>query len=149
MDYVKYIRNLVGTKPINLTGVNVLIINDTNQVLLQKRGTFPYKWGLIGGITELGESLEDTAIRETKEETGLTVSHLKIVGTTSGEDCYIEFPNGDMAYFITVGYVARHYSGEFRTDDIETEELKFYDYNELPDNMVRSHKILIDKYYND
>lgn len=63
MDYVKYIRNKVGTAAINLTGVNVLIINDNNEVLLQKRGTYPFKWGLIGGITELGEALEDTAVR--------------------------------------------------------------------------------------
>ena len=45
MDYVKYIRERVGHDPINLTGVNVLIINEDNQILLQKRGTFPYKWG--------------------------------------------------------------------------------------------------------
>jgi ADP-ribose pyrophosphatase YjhB (NUDIX family) len=62
MDYVKYIRDKAGTAAINLTGVNVLIINDKEEVLLQKRGTFPFKWGLIEGITELGESLEDTAV---------------------------------------------------------------------------------------
>ncbi|HCW05198.1 MAG TPA: DNA mismatch repair protein MutT, partial [Clostridium sp.] len=56
MDYVKYIRDRVGHDPINLTGVNVLIINENNEVLLQKRGTFPFGWGLIGGITDLGES---------------------------------------------------------------------------------------------
>lgn len=57
MDYVKYIRDKVGTNAINLTGVNVLIINDKNEGLLQKRGTCPYKWGLIWGITELPENI--------------------------------------------------------------------------------------------
>ncbi|WP_289128532.1 NUDIX domain-containing protein, partial [uncultured Clostridium sp.] len=78
MDYVKYIRKKVGHDSISLTGVNVLIINENNQILLQKRGTFPYKWGLIGGITELGESLEATAIREAKEETGLDINELRL-----------------------------------------------------------------------
>jgi ADP-ribose pyrophosphatase YjhB (NUDIX family) len=49
MDYVKYIRNKVGTAAINLTGVNVLIINDNDEVLLQKRGTYPFKWALLEG----------------------------------------------------------------------------------------------------
>src|SRR3712207_9202438 len=93
MDYVKYLRNKIGHDVINLTGVNVLIINENNQVLLQKRGTYPFKWGLIGGITELGESLEETAIRESKEETGLDIKDLHLLGTTSGENCYIHFPN--------------------------------------------------------
>ncbi len=100
MNYVEYIRNKVGHDTINLVGVNVLIINKNDQVLLQKRGTFPYKWGLVEGITELGESLEETAIRETKEETGLDIKNLNLLGTTSGEKCFINFPNGDKAYFI-------------------------------------------------
>ena len=53
MDYVKYIRDRVGHDPINLTGVNVLIINENNEVLLQKRD-FSFWMGLIGGITDLG-----------------------------------------------------------------------------------------------
>lgn len=147
MDYVKYIRERVGHDAINLAGVNVLIINKHNQVLLQKRGTFPYKWGLIGGITELGESLEDTAAREAKEETGLDIKGLNLLGTTSGDKCYIEFPDGDKAYFISVGYFTYSFSGTLKIDDVETKELKFFSHNELPDNMPDSHKFMLDKYY--
>lgn len=148
MDYVKYIRNRIGHDVINLTGVNVLIINKNNQVLLQRRGTFPFKWGLVGGITELGESLEETAIREAKEETGLDIKELSLLGTTSGEKCYIDFPNGYKAYFITVGYFTKSFSGLLKIDDLETKELKFFSYEELPDNIPNSHRIMLDKYYN-
>lgn len=147
MDYVKYIRERVGHDTINLTGVNVLIINKDNKLLLQKRGTFPFKWGLVGGITELGESLEATAIREAKEETGLNIKELELLGTTSGEDCFIDFPNGDKAFFITIGYVSKSFTGELVSDNFETEELRFFGYDELPDNIPRSHKKFIDKYY--
>lgn len=149
MDYINYIRDRVGTDVINLTGVNVLIINENNQVLLQMRGTFPYKWGLIGGITELGESLEETAIREAKEETGLDIKELNLLGTTSGEKCYIEFPQGDKAYFISIGYVTKNFSGVLKIDDFETKDLQFFDYEELPNNMPNSHKVMLDKYYNE
>lgn len=147
MDYVKYIRERVGHDSINLTGVNVLIINKDNQILLQKRGTFPYKWGLIGGITELGESLETTAVREVKEETGLNIKELTLLGTTSGEDCFIEFPHGDKAFFITIGYVCKSYSGKLSIDNFETKDLCFFSYDELPENIPRSHKVFIEKYY--
>ncbi|WP_102400312.1 NUDIX hydrolase [Haloimpatiens massiliensis] len=147
MDYVKYIRDRVGHDPINLTGVNVLIINKDNKVLLQRRGTFPYKWGLVGGITELGEALEDTAIREVKEESGLDIKDLNLLGTTSGENCYIDFPNGDKAYFLTVVYFTKNFSGTLKIDDLETKELKFFSYEELPDNIPNSHRIMLNKYY--
>lgn len=148
MDYVKYIRNRVGHDAINLTGVNVLIINPSNEILLQRRGTSPYKWGLVGGITELGESLEETAVREAKEETGLEVKELNLLGTTSGEECLIEFPNGDKAYFISVGYFTKSFSGILNIDGLETKELKFFSYEELPKDIPNTHRIMIDKYYN-
>ena len=148
MDYVKYIRKKVGHDSINLTGVNVLIINENNQILLQKRGTFPYKWGLIGGITELGESLETTAVREAKEETGLDINELRLLGTTSGKNCFIEFPHGDKAFFITIGYVCKSYSGKLSIDNFETKDLCFFSYDELPENIPRSHKVFIEQYYN-
>jgi len=147
MNYVKYIRDRVGHDPINLTGVNVLILNEKDEVLLQRRGTFPYKWGLVGGITELGESLEETAIRETKEETGLDIKELNLLGTTSGEECYIDFPNGDKAYFITVGYFTKNFSGLLTIDDFETKELRFFKYEELPEDIPNSHRAMMEKYY--
>ncbi|WP_123054446.1 NUDIX hydrolase [Clostridium sp. JN-1] len=148
LDYVKYIRGKVGHDAINLTGVNVLIVDESNRVLLQRRGTFPYKWGLIGGITELGESLEQTAVRETKEETGLDVEELKLLGTTSGKECYICFPNGDKAYFITIGYYTKNFSGELKIDGLETKELKFFSCKKLPQDIPASHKMMLDIYYN-
>ena len=147
MNYIKYIRDRVGHDVINLTGVNILIINEKNEILLQRRGTFPYKWGLVGGITELGESLEETAIREAKEETGLDIKELCLLGTTSGEECYIDFPNGDKAYFITVGYFTRNFSGLLTIDNFETKELKFFSYEELPEDIPISHRTMIAKYY--
>lgn len=149
MDYVKYLRDKIGHDVVNLTGVNVLIINENNEILLQKRGTYPFKWGLIGGITELGEALEDTAVREAKEETGLDIKYLSLLGTTSGNKCYIDFPNGDKAYFITIGYVTKSFSGNLKVDNVETKDLRFFSYDKLPENIPNSHRILLDKYYND
>lgn len=68
MNYVKDLRELVGNRPLILPGAVAIILNDQNEVLLQHR--IDGGWGLPGGLMELGESLEETARREVKEETG-------------------------------------------------------------------------------
>lgn len=147
IDYVKYIRDRVGHDLINLTGVNILIINDKNELLMQKRGTYPLKWGVIGGIVDLGESLEDAAVREVKEETNLDIEDLTLLGTVSGADCYIKFPHGDEAYFINIAYVTKVYYGDIIADGIETKELAFFSYEMIPNDIPSTHRKFIEMYY--
>ena len=61
-----------------VTGVATLIIND-GQLLLGFRKKSPGKnsWQCPGGLLEVGESVFDCAIRETREETGLYINHLE------------------------------------------------------------------------
>lgn len=66
------------TPPKHFVSAATIVINDKNEILLIKgpmRG-----WEMPGGVVELGESLKDGAIRETKEETGIDVEITKFCG---------------------------------------------------------------------
>lgn len=59
--------------------VGVFIFNASGEVLLLKSHKWPGKYVVPGGHVELGERLEEAAIREAKEETGLDIYDLKFV----------------------------------------------------------------------
>ena len=68
----------IYTPPKHFVSAATIVLNDQNELLLIKgpdRG-----WEMPGGIVEVGESLKDAAIRETKEESGIDIEVLKFCG---------------------------------------------------------------------
>ena len=59
--------------------VGVFIFNQANEMLLLVSHKFPGKYVVPGGHVELGERLEEAAVREAKEETGLDIYDLKFI----------------------------------------------------------------------
>lgn len=62
----------VGHEPQILNFAGRILVNEKNEILLQKRSDFNL-WGLPGGAIEFGESAEEACVREFWEETGLKV----------------------------------------------------------------------------
>lgn len=65
-----------------------IVIPTEEGVVLIRRGTDPYKgmWALPGGFVEVGETVENAAVREAKEETNLDVELERLVGVYSDPD---------------------------------------------------------------
>jgi 8-oxo-dGTP pyrophosphatase MutT (NUDIX family) len=59
--------------------VNVVVVNDSGQILLIKRSDND-NWALPGGAIDLGESMAEAGVRETKEETGIDCEIVGLVG---------------------------------------------------------------------
>ncbi|WP_093134764.1 NUDIX hydrolase [Salinibacillus kushneri] len=146
MDYVKDLRRLVGHRPLILTGSVVLILNENNELLLQQR--IDGGWGLPGGLMELGESLENTARREVKEETGLNIDRLELLGVFSGPDYYFKVSNGDELYSVTAVFLTNEVQGAIEMDKEESIDVKYFNLHELPENLTEEYRSYIDPYVN-
>ncbi|MBE6146259.1 MAG: NUDIX domain-containing protein [Firmicutes bacterium] len=133
--------------PFIQTGSAIIIENENKEILLQER-TDRNMWGLPGGCQDLGEQLEETAIREAKEETGLNLNKedLVLIDTLSGNLRKNSYPNGDIVYNNTSLYLVKVLTKDTTNmkGDSETKRLKFFKPTELPDNIMD--KDLINSY---
>lgn len=120
-------------------GVGVYIFNQKNQLLLGLRkskhgnGT----WCPPGGHMEYGESIEQAAVRETKEETGLTISLQDVVlkGVTS------DFYQESGKHYITLHLYCLRYKGNPKV--LEEDKCvcwKWFDLNNLPSPLMLSNQ---------
>jgi 8-oxo-dGTP diphosphatase len=93
--------------------VDIVIIRKDGSFVLIKRKKEPFKdyWAIPGGFVEYGEKVEEAAIREAKEETGLDVELKRIVGVYSDPS---RDPRG---HVISIAYLAREIGGKMRAGD--------------------------------
>ena len=98
--------------------VGIFIFNQTGELLLLKSHKWPGKYVVPGGHVELGERIEDTAIREAKEETGLDIYDLEFINFQE----FIYDPSfWKPRHFIFFDYACKTESTEVQLND-EAEE---------------------------
>lgn len=139
MDYIHWLRSKVGHERIILTFVGGCIFNEKGEVLLQRRGDSG-RWGFPGGAIEPGESIQQAAVREVKEETGLDVEVGRLIGIYT--DCDMEYPNGDKAHSICIGVEFKMLGGQLACDDAETLALQYFPLDEMPELFCKQHRAL-------
>nr|CAD6596141.1 NUDIX domain-containing protein [Rhizobium sp. TCK] len=146
-SYVGRLRALVGRHRLLVPGARVLIEREDGFILMQHRTDFNI-WGLPGGNAEVGEGLHDCAIRETFEETGVTVRNLRPFGFSCDPEFEtITFPNGDESQFFVLMFCSREYDGDAHVNDSESHSVAWRSPDDLPDmlpNMRRSVHAFLD-----
>ncbi|MFI9200584.1 NUDIX domain-containing protein [Streptomyces sp. NPDC053048] len=85
---------------------SVVVVDGAGCVLLQRRSDNGM-WALPGGAMCLGESLEECAVRETKEETGIDVEVLGIVGTYTNPRHVFAYDDGEVRQEFSICFLAR------------------------------------------
>jgi 8-oxo-dGTP diphosphatase len=115
-------------------GVGVLVEIEGGLVLIQ-RGQPPFvgRWALPAGFIEEDESVEQAAVRECKEETGLDVELIELFGVYS-------FPEGPVQSGIIIFYRARPVGGELRAGD-DAQDAAIFSPDDIPKDVAfRTHR---------
>jgi len=115
-----------------LLAVDIVIVFPDKSFVLIKRRNPPFEgyWAIPGGFVEYGETVEEAAIREAEEETGLKVELLKLVGVYSKPD---RDPRG---HVVSIAFLAKPIGGELRISS-ETEDVKLF--KQIPSNVAFDH----------
>ncbi len=125
-----YDDNQVDTNTRVRVGVGLVIRNTNGDILLERRSDNGL-WGLPGGRVEPGESLIQTALREAKEETGLTIVVSRLLGVYSGpQDRIVIYPD-NVVQLVDILLEATVISGDLVCSS-ESLELCFFKVGCLP-----------------
>lgn len=127
--------------------VNVVVENDKGEILMIRR-TDNGNWALPGGAIDLGESVTQAAIRETKEETGIDVEITGLVGIYSDPKHVIHYTsNNEVRQEFSLVLVAAPLGGKLMVSD-ESCDVKWLSRNEVGAlNMDRSMKLRLSHYF--
>ena len=118
-----------------LVGVGAVIVDrrdrDETRVVLIRRGTAPLlgEWSLPGGVLECGETLRAAVVREAREETGLLVESVEMLGVY---ERLIPGDQGRMRYhFVLIDFLCRPVGGELRAGS-DAADVRWFTRDELP-----------------
>lgn len=144
-NYIMDLRKIVGHQTIIQVAASVIIENDKGQILLGKR-TDNHKWGYAGGSIEIDEKVEDCALRELYEETGLVGEELEFFMISSGKEVHYIYPNGDEVSNVEIIYTCNKYHGELKPQLEEISELRFFGIDKLPEDISDPLVPVLDEY---
>jgi ADP-ribose pyrophosphatase YjhB (NUDIX family) len=116
-----------------------LIIEMNQGIILIKRKNPPEGWALPGGFVDYGESLEDAAIREAKEETGLDVELIRQLHT------YSEPTRDPRHHTIATVFIATA-RGEAKAGD-DAKEVAIFNKDNLPGQIAFDHRDILNDYF--
>jgi ADP-ribose pyrophosphatase YjhB (NUDIX family) len=119
--------------------VDIIIEIDSKGIVLIKRKNPPYGWAIPGGFVDYGESLEEAAVREAKEETNLDVKLIRQFHTYSD-------PKRDPRHHsISTVYIAKGKGALIAKDDAL--EIGIFNESNLPDEIAFDHRNILTDYF--
>ena len=119
--------------------VDIIIETPGGGIVLIKRKNPPEGWALPGGFVDYGESLEEAAVREAKEETGLDIELVRQFHTYSSPDRDPRF------HTITTVYIAR--ANGTPQAGADAKEARVFTRENLPEKIAFDHRQILMDYF--
>ena len=119
--------------------VDIIIEIESKGIVLIKRKNPPNGWALPGGFVDYGESLEEAAVREAKEETDLDVQLVKQFHT------YSDPVRDPRHHSISTVYIAKAKGAPKAKDDAL--EIGIFGESNLPDEIAFDHRLILKDYF--
>ncbi|MCF6204798.1 MAG: NUDIX hydrolase [Methylococcaceae bacterium] len=107
-------------------------------IVLIERANPPFGWAIPGGFVDIGETVEQAAIREAKEEVCLDVKLTVLLGIYSN-------PKRDVRnHTVTAVYIAEASGKPKAADDAKNCEL--FNLSKLPSQLAFDHNLVLQDY---
>ena len=119
--------------------VDIIIEMENCGIILIKRKNPPFGWALPGGFVDYGESLEEAAIREAKEETSLEIT------LTSQFHTYSNPERDSRKHTITTVFIAKAKGKPVAADDAQ--EIGVFTKDKIPQPLAFDHSDILRDYF--
>ncbi len=119
--------------------VDIIIEIENRGIVMIKRGNTPYGWAIPGGYVDYGESLEEAAVREAKEETSLEIKIIRQFHTYSDPE------RDSRQHNISTVYIASAEGRPKAGDDAR--EAGIFNRDNLPLDIVFDHRKILTDYF--
>jgi 8-oxo-dGTP diphosphatase len=146
-EWIKNIRKKAGHELLMMPSASAIVKSDTGKLLLHQRSDNGL-WSLPGGAIDPGEEPAEAVIREVWEETGLRVEPVRIVGVYGGKKLVGQYGNGDKFGYVSIAFECRVIGGEIDSDNDESLDVRWFNHDDLPENIMPVHRIRIEHGFN-
>ena len=108
---------------------NMLVVDDAGRLLLQRRRDTG-QWALPGGAQDIGETPRECAVRECREETGITAEVVALLGIYSDPGHIVRYTDGETRQEFEITLIGRPVAGE-PTINEEASDVGWFGFDEL------------------
>lgn len=124
--YMARLREGVGHGLLLVPAAVACVRDEGGRILLLRRSDGENLWGFPGGAMEPDERAADAVVREVREEIGLEVEPLELIGVYSAPEFAFAYPNGDRVQPVTLFFECRVVGGDLQPDQKEVWSARYF-----------------------
>ncbi|MBT0770696.1 NUDIX domain-containing protein [Kineosporia sp. J2-2] len=134
-EFILKLREKIGNDELWLPGVTGLVRDEAGRILLGQRADNGL-WALPSGISEPGEEMAFSLVREVQEETGVEVEVTDLISIHTTQPTV--YPNGDRTVYVDHFFACRPTGGEAVVGDDESLAVGWFEPGRLPTPLMES-----------